>query len=275
MAVDAKRRLGIAALACVPHLAAQPAPQPRFEVVSIRAVPPNAPLVVRDQDFTPILPGGQYIDSRTTLSWMIGFAYEVKFLDLQLTGLPNWAKTQSFAVAAKASPDLPALSPAQNNEQVRVMMRAMLADRFHLQLHQETRKGSIYNLEVSKGGIKIPEVDAPVPPAKEGHVNAAWSDNDIRMIARKSTMPGLAAVLTLMLDALVVDQTGLKGFYDFDVEWRDPDSIGRQSAGVEFTSAGIGFLISNLQSEFGLHLARTEGPTRIWVVDHVERPTDN
>jgi uncharacterized protein (TIGR03435 family) len=62
------------------------------------------------------------------------------------------------------------------------MMRAMLVDRFHLQLHTETRKAPVYNLELAKGGLRTKEVDAPVPPAKEGPVYAAWSDNDIRMI---------------------------------------------------------------------------------------------
>jgi uncharacterized protein (TIGR03435 family) len=278
MSFNSDKRFGFTALIITAHLGAQePSPPvgPRFEVVSIRSVPVNAPPVMRDQDFTPILPGGQYVDSRTSLSWMIGFAYDMKFLDLQLAGLPNWAKTQIFSVSARPSPDFAVLPPNENTQQVRLMMRAMLADRFHLRLHTEMRNEPVYNLEVARGGVKVREVDAPIPPAKQGLVNTAWSDSDIRMIGNKSTMSGLATALTIMLQTLVVDKTNLKGYYDIDVKWRDPEALARQPAAPGFSTEGIGFLISSLQSEFGLRLTKATGPTECWVIDHVEPPTDN
>jgi uncharacterized protein (TIGR03435 family) len=266
-------RAGFAALFLTAALAAQQQ-QPKFDVVSIHAVPPNTPPTMRDQDFTPILPGGQYVDSRTGLRSMIGFAYDVKSY-LQLVGLPNWANNQSYAVAAKPTQGFPALPPQENREQVRLMLRAMLEDRFHLQLHRETRKESIYNLEAAKGGFKIKEADPPVPPAREGYVNAAWSDGSIRMIADKSTMTGLASTLTLILQTPVADQTGLKGYYTFDVKWTAPETPGARPSATQFGAEGIALLFSNLQDQFGLHLTKTTGPVDYWVVDHVEQPTDD
>jgi uncharacterized protein (TIGR03435 family) len=245
--------------------------QPSFEVVSIRVVPPNTPPTMREQDFTPVLPGGQYIDSRASLFFMIAFAYNVKNAAVQMTGLPKWAVDASFAVTAKAGPDFPKLPPTENNEQVRLMLRTMLADRFHLQLHIENRQQRILKFEVAKGGIRIEEADPPVPPAKEGNVIVVGAnDGGGRMIGNKSTMAGLSRALTLVMNQPVVDETGLKGFYDFDVKWSgDGQPAGFGSA--EF----VGPLISNLQSRLGLRVTKTTGPVEYWVVDHVELPTEN
>lgn len=260
-----------AALFLAGTLAGQPGP--RFDVVSIRPVPPNLPPVMREQNWTPVLPGGQYVNSRASLLWMIGFAYDVK-QDLQLTGLPNWAKTQIYSVAAKPAPGFPLLPPDKNTEQVRLMMRAMLADRFHLTLHTETRQERVFHLEVANGGVKLKEVAPPVPPEKEGHVNAAVGNRYGRMIGKKSTMAGIASVLTLFLNQTVVDRTGLKAYYDFDVKWsalEPPD--GPPSPG--FGAEGTALLISALRDQFGLRLVKGTGPVEYWVVDHVEPPSEN
>jgi len=271
------KRIGFWALVVAPVLTAQqpsaPA-SPKFDVVSIRAVPPNVRPVLREQDFTPVLPGGQYVDSRTNLLFMIAFAYGVKNSN-QLAGLPNWAANQAYAVAAKPAEGFPLLPPGENQEQVRLMVRAMLADRFHLQVHAETRQEPVFDLQVARGGIKIKEVDPPVPPAKEGRVSAAMGDRNGRMIGNKSTMAGLASALTIFLQRPVIDQTGLRGYYDFDVRWSAPEAPGGQPPSPGFGTEGTGLLISNLQDQFGLRLTRTTGPVDYWVVDRVEPPTGN
>ncbi len=267
-------RMGGAALLLAEIAVGQQPTEPSFEVVSIRAVPQNAAPTMRSQDFTPILPGGQYVDSRTVLLFMIAFAYDVKNASYQLVGLPNWAKNTSYSVSAKPGEDFPTLGQRENQEQVRLMMRKMLADRFHLRLHTEARQERIYGLERAKGGMRIQEVAAPVPPAKEGYVNAAMGDKDGRMIGNKSTMAGMAMALAVFLKQPVVDQTGLKGYYDFDVRWKAEEALEGQSSGGLGTE-GLGLLISNLQSQFGLQVRKTTGPVTYWVVDNVEPPTEN
>jgi uncharacterized protein (TIGR03435 family) len=252
---------------------AAPPSGPRFEVVSIRLVPPNTPPTMRSQDFTPVLPGGQYINSRASLPEMISFAYRVQNY-AQLVGVPNWAKNQSYSVAAKPAEGFPALPLAENRDRVRLMMQAMLADRFQLQIHTETRQEPILNLVIGNGGIKMKEADPPVPPDSEGHVNAAVGDTGGRMIGRKATTAGLAIALAIFLKRPVVDQTGLKGYYDFDVRW-NADAPPGQPPAPGLGTEGEALLISNLQSQFGLRLMKGSGPVRYWVVDHVESPTDN
>jgi uncharacterized protein (TIGR03435 family) len=119
------------------------------------------------------------------------------------------------------------------------------------------------------------EVDAPVPPAKEGPVNAAVGDRSGRMIGNEATMAGLASALTLFLKRPVVDQTGLKGYYNFDVHWSSPAGPGEQPPSPGLGTEGEGLLISNLQSQFGLRITKLAGPVEYWVVDHVEPPTEN
>ena len=250
------------------------AQSPKFDIVSIRPIPPNAPPTLREIDFTPVLPGGPFVDARINLISLISFAYQVEDPDIRLTGLPAWTRNRSWAISAKPAEGFPALPPAQNREQVRLMLRAMLEDRFHLQLHTEDRHGPIYKLEVAKGGFRIPEVDPPQPPAKEAPVGAAMGDDRGRMIGNKSTMASLARALVIFLKRPVVDQTGLKGYYDFDIRWTAPERDGAPPAS-RLGPDGIGMLISNLQSQLGLRLTSATGPVKYWVVDHADPPAEN
>jgi uncharacterized protein (TIGR03435 family) len=261
----------IRALLLLPACLFAQRPAPKFEVVSIRVVPRDTPPTMREPDFTPVLPGGQYIDSRAALISMIAFAYNVKNPSTQLAGLPDWAKQESYAIAAKPAAGFPALPPAENREQVRLMMGEMLTDRFHLRLHTQTREEPVFRLEVAKGGIKLREVDPPMPPAKEGPVNAAAGNDGGRMIGNQSTMAGLAMTLAIFLKRPVIDATGLKGYYDFDVKWSAADSAAGPGLGPE----GISLLISMLPVQLGLRVSKAVGPVEYWVVDHIEQPAPN
>jgi uncharacterized protein (TIGR03435 family) len=273
-----RERIGLAALLIAGAVAAQqPAARvgTRFEVVSIRAVPPNAPSIMRDQSFTPVLPGGQFVDSRTSLLFMIAFAYDVEDPSIRLVGLPDWARTRAFSVSAKPAQGSPALPPNENQEQVRLMLRAMLEERFHLRLHTENRQDRVYRLEVAKGGFKFKDVDPPVGPEREGPVNAAMGDSGGRIIGKKATMAGMAGMLVIFLKRPVVDSTGLKGYYDFDVNWSAPESPDGKPPADSYGAAGGGLLISTLKDQFGLRLTSSTGPVKYWVVDHVEPPAEN
>jgi len=250
-------------------------PAPEFEVVSIKPVPPNAPMTLREVDFTPVLPGGQYVDSSTPVLSLIAFAFNVKNPSTQLTGFPAWVKEEPFSVAAKPAAGFPLLPPKENVEQVRLMMRAMLADRFHLRLHTKTREEPIFNLEVTKGGFKFKDAGPPVPPEKSLPVGAAMDDESGRIIGKKSTMAGLAGALVIFLKRPVVDTTGLQGHYDFDVKWRAPEQPEGTPRVRGMMGIGIGQLNSVLQDKFGLQLKRATGPVEYWVVDNVDHPTGN
>jgi uncharacterized protein (TIGR03435 family) len=250
-------------------------PAPQFEVVSIKPVPRNAPMTVREVGFTAVLPGGQYVDSRTPVLFLIVFAYNVKNPSTQLIGFPAWVKEDSFSIAAKPAAGFPLLPPKENIEQVRMMMRAMLADRFHLRLHTETREEPIFNLELTKGGFKFKDAGPPAPPEKSLPVGAAMDDESGRMIGKKSTMTSLASALVIFLKRPVVDATGLQGYYDFDVQWRAPEQPEVTPRMRGMMGVGIGQLNAVLQDKFGLQLKKATGPVEYWVVDSVEHPTEN
>jgi len=161
--------------------------------------------------------------------------------------------------------EVPVLPPAENEQQVRLMLRAMLADRFRLQLHTETRKERILNLEAAGSGLKAQEVDAPVPPDKEGLVGLAMGDDGGRMIGKKSTMAGVARALAPLLKATVVDRTGLTGMYDYVLEW-SLDSDASATRPTIFTA---------LQEQLGLRLESVKAPVDTLVIDHIERPSQN
>ena len=197
----------------------------KFELISIRQVPPNAPPMMRDQNFTPFQPGGRSIEPRTNLFFLISEAYRVKYPDSRLLGLPDW-KGSAYSISARAADDYPQLSPADDQEQVRLMLRELLADRFKLRLHTETRQETVLRMTVDKGALHIKEVAAPVPPEHEGNVNIALGDSGGRMIGQKATMAGLARVAGLFLRQDVIDDTGLSGYYDFDIRWTATQAAG-------------------------------------------------
>jgi uncharacterized protein (TIGR03435 family) len=257
----------LATLAFLPFVLAA---QPKFEVVSIRTVPPNTPPTMREIGFTPLLPGGQYVDSRTGLWSMLAFAYEVKDPANRLLGLPGWAKETSYSVAAK-----PPEGSSPSLAQVRLMMQAMLAERFHLQIHHETREEAVYRVEVARGGLKIPEVAAPVPPEKEGFPGVAMGDSGGRLIGKKVTIGFLIRALAPHIKKPMVDATGLTGYYDFDVKWTAPEAPDGHIPASSFGPDGAALLMSVLQERFGLKLVKSTGPVEYWVVDHVEPPTEN
>ena len=251
------------------------APTLRFEVVAIRPIPPNTPPTLRDPSFTPVLPGGHFMDSRTTLFSMMILAYDIKNPMVQLVGLPSWGRDHSYSVEAKPSADFATLTAAANRDQVRIMLRAMLADRFRLQVHTETREAQIVTLDPAKGGIKIKEVEPPTATEKAAPLSVRMSDSSGRMIGKKSTMADVAKMLVVFLKRPVIDHTGLKGYYDFDFKWSAPEGSGGQPDRTGFGAEGEALLIATLRDQLGLRLTATTGPVDYWVVDHAEPPTEN
>ena len=268
------REVGIAFSAmCLSAIVLAQTAAPAFDVVSIRRVSkPDSP-VLRTVDFTPVLAHGGYRDTFTNSEELISFAYNIHDPERHLSGLPKLTNGVAFSVSAKASPDFPVLAPEENREQVRLMVRTMLNDRFHLQLHTEKRPEKVFKLELAKGGLKLKEVDPPVPPEQEGYTFGAGA----RLLAKKTTMARLALALTVMTGRTVVDETGLTGYYTFDIKWTvDSPSAANRPGGLEFATADFnGPLISVLADQFGLRLTSGTVTNDFVIVDHIDLPTEN
>jgi len=209
-------------------------------------------------------------------------AYGLKMPDL-ISGLPGWADSAAFDIEArmdaKTIAALKAMPKEQADEQRRQMMQAMLADRFKLKAHLETKEVPIYSLVIAKGGFKLKDADPnnTYPDGIKGFDGVArpgmMSMSHRKLTAQAVQMSGLANNLTMQVHRLVVDNTGLKGKYDFTLQWAPDDMSGGHEDGAP-TDSGPS-IYTALQEQLGLRLDSTKGPVDTVVVDHVEMPSEN
>jgi uncharacterized protein (TIGR03435 family) len=216
-----------------------------FEVVSIKLGDPNDP--ASSARGTP----GRMEWRNTTLANLIRNAYGLN--EHQLEGGPKWMNSDRFHVDAK----LPAGAP---RDQMPLMMRSMLADRFHLEFHRVTKEHSVYNLVVAGGGPKI-------QPAAENEPQGGSSQGPRQIKGKGVTVADLARMLISAVGAPVFDRTGLQGKYTFALEFA-PQSGAREDETLPS-------IFTVLQERLGLKLESGKAPIEVLVVDRAERPTEN
>jgi len=257
---------------------AQQQPTLTFEVASIKPSNPDTP-----GSFIQFMPGGGLKMSGIPLRGMITFAYDVR--DFQVSGGPGWMGTERFDVmarpehaAAEGVEDLAKMTDAQRKtvrEQMGERLRALLADRFQLVVHKETKEQPIYALLVSKSGAKLKEAKA-VEAARQG-----MSMNRGKLEGFAAPMEMLGATLSNVTGRPVVDKTGLTGKYDFVLEWT-PD-VGADARAQGFGNGinepapapGGPTIFTALQEQLGLRLDSQKGPVQTIVIDRAEKPSEN
>lgn len=218
---------------------------PTFEVASVKANRSgvNGGALKRS--------GGRLTFENVSLRECIAFAYGIADgRDYELSG-PEWLDFEKFDVAATFPPET-------SRERVREMMQTLLAERFRLKTHRESRQLKAFVLVVAKRGARLTAASKDSEEAftfGEGHVTA-----------RALSMSALADRLSgsvFKLDRPVVDMTGIRGAYDFTLQW-DPDGLSGAS------------LFTALEEQLGLKLEARETSVRILVVDHADRaPREN
>jgi uncharacterized protein (TIGR03435 family) len=231
-----------------------------FEVASVRPV--NS-----DCSFTTYGgPPGRYTALCTTLWGLIYNAYEVRSVHDYPPGLPSWADKDRFDVEAKANDDTVAaikkLSLKEQIQLTRDMLQSLLADRFQLRVHYESRVQPIYELVLVKGGSKLKPLPADQKPG--------WGKFDRgEVMLRNKSIADFANSLSFsnLAGRTVVDKTGLTGNYDIDLKWTPDDRQGTPDAGPTLFTA--------LEEQLGLKLEPAKGPVDTLVVDHVEKPSEN
>lgn len=186
---------------------------------------------------------------------------------------PDWLDTTRFDVNAKNPPEFRNIKDAaERQEQHRHMLRTLLAERFKLVVHRETRNLSAYALVVAKGGLKIQAV--------VGDGNSNLNTNNGNLTAKGITMEHSANWLSGRVDRPVVDQTEIKGIFNFSLEFSPeqrptPAVPGESEHARDNTDSGP-TLFTALQEQVGLRLQAHKLPVSIVVVDHMERtPTEN
>lgn len=267
-----------------------------FEVASIR---PSAGPGAERMAVGVHIDGARISCTSLSLRDYITSAYQVKLY--QVVG-PDWIGGERFDVQAT-------LPPGATQEQVPDMLKALLADRFGMKFHRETRDFPVYGLLVAKGGLKMKE-STPDPEdssAKEktpsvnvsgtggrGGVHIEYGHGsfftmaDNKFIARKLPMASFAEVLARFEDRPVVNMTELTGSYDFDLEFTQEDYMAMLirsaiSAGVtlppealRLLSGSSGDSLLNALARLGLKLETRKAPLEVLVIDHIEKaPTEN
>jgi uncharacterized protein (TIGR03435 family) len=239
-------------------------PAPKFEVASVKLYQDDgvSPRNLHNS-YTP-----QGIDFRETLALIIADAYNTPLGRIQgpgsLTKEALWAPLRvGYDIVAKADHPAP-------RDQLRLMLQSLLADRFKLTLHSESKTGPVYRLTVAKGGPRLETSDAT-----GGFVLTNTPDG---LVFRNSEMLRLVGFLSGRVDRAVVDQTGLNGFYNFVLKM--PPSAGPDQAAVK-KSEGLSpetpsaFDFADALKQLGLQLIPARASVDYLVIDSVEPPSEN
>jgi uncharacterized protein (TIGR03435 family) len=239
---------------------------PEFEVASIRPSNPN--------NLTPhFIPSpDRFTATGVPVINLVYFAYNIKYG--YVSGGPSWFANDRYDVNATVDPSLAEamkkMDARERYAQLRSLVRELLKDRFKLQVKVQTKELPIYALVVAKGGPKL-KPSAP-PAAGDTPTPAKWSTSALngvmKIAATNAEMVGLAGNLMVQpaVGRQVVDETGLKGNYDYALKWAlNPDSPNASAPDI-FTA---------LQEQLGLKLDSRKGPVDTLVVEHVERPSEN
>ena len=201
----------------------------------------------------------------TVKSLMIN-AFEV--LPEQIAGAPSWIDSENFDIEARYETD-PALSKSDNSKSNSLRLQALLASRFGLAFHRETKEWQSYVLVAGKKGPKLTPTEM-----KEG---APMRSSNGHMECKGATIENLARNLAFRLGRPVVDETGLEGRFDFTLDF-EPESAARMDdkqnpiAGVDAKGPS---LFSAVQDQLGLKLESRKAPVVMLVVDRIAHPSDN
>jgi uncharacterized protein (TIGR03435 family) len=224
--------------------------------------------------------GGVFSASDQTLITYIAFAYKLTISQAETVRqhLPEWVMSDRFDIEARTEVHDP------TKDQMRAMMQSLLADRFQLKVHAEARQLPVFGLVLAKAGRTGPQlavhaVDASCQTSACGGLTLlpASVPGHLHVAAHGVAMDFLARSLTGMggLDRPVVDETGLGGTYDFDVEYaRDTFGADTAASGLPAEAAGPTFLEA-LKEQLGLRLVAQKGPVQVVVVDAIARPSAN
>jgi bla regulator protein blaR1 len=244
--------------------------RPGFDVATIRERGPDGPISIT------AFPGGRFEAINYTIPSLILFAYKLQVF--QLVGVPDWAHPVRYDILAKG--EAPSSLPQ------------LLADRFKLQMHKETRQLPMYELVLARKDGKL----GPNLRLSSHHAEcAAWVEARQRgesppqpkfCPGERKVAPGRLSGTSQFLSDLarnrlpflvgrpVEDRTGLTGWFDYELTFM-PTGQGRDSLPPGVESSDAPSLLRALEEQLGLKLQPLEAPVDVLVVDHLERPTEN
>jgi bla regulator protein blaR1 len=239
--------------------------RPAFEVASIK--PDPGPIIRVGKP-----PGGGLVARGIFIRFLIALAYDVK--EFQILDGPSWISHEQYLIEAKPgdNPKGPILSvylskQQKEDDEWRLRIQSLLADRFHLRIHRETREQPVYSLVVGKNGPKFKESRFSESDFRKGAL-PGLTMHPYELIGNSVEIRLLADEISRRLSRNVMDHTGLNGEYDFDLRWV-PDAADGDSVpdGPSIFTA--------VQEQLGLKLESGKAPVDAIVIDHIEKPSPN
>jgi uncharacterized protein (TIGR03435 family) len=243
--------------------------KPGFDVVTIK---PSAP---GSQGKGIGFDGHHFRLMHANLNDMIALGYGLH--TKQIVGGPDWAGTELFDI--EGVPDVPGMP---NQKQIQYLLQDLLADRMQLTFHKEQRDLSVYAITVAAGGPKLTKTTA-APSDPPGFGFRGPNGQGVTVMVRNLTMADFAMWMQASVtDRPMVDQTGLKDRYDFQLKWTPDDSQFAQFRGAGMTvpppsdaaDAPPAFYTA-VEEQLGLKIEATKAPDEVMVIDHVEKPSPN
>jgi uncharacterized protein (TIGR03435 family) len=276
------------AAGAVVALAAQQ-PAPTFEVASIKANKSGD-----GGQFIRRMPGGRMTATNMALRPLVTLSYQIA--QFQLVGGPPWMNTDHFDIVAKMEGDPPPVPPGSGPDPMLLSLQALLADRFKLKVHRETREMDIYALVMAKPGggpgpaLKPSTTDCaamatarrnqppqgPPTPPPTGIIPCGIMGGPGSIRFGGFPISQLTQMLGNQTGRMVVDRTGLAGNWEFELTFA-AEQRGQPPPGVEFprVDPDAPSIFTAIQEQLGLKLESTKGPVDVLVIDSAEHPTED
>jgi uncharacterized protein (TIGR03435 family) len=245
-----------------------------FDVATIRLAPPP------DANFHLTITSPPHSSRFEVTNFPIKALLQIAYgFDAPVVGAPDWVSTTLYDIQARSDEAADArLAKITSNEvrlEKRNAVRVLLAERLGLKTHLETRNTSIYYLVVAKGGAKLQVTPPPPPPAngeappatRSTDIQAHGSQHGLEFVGSYAPMRAITGVLSSMVEAPVIDKTGLTGIYNYTLqigrEWSERDTESWPS------------IFTAVQEQLGLKLEAAHEDVPNLVVDHITKPTEN
>jgi uncharacterized protein (TIGR03435 family) len=290
------------AIAGASVIAQSPSPQAgnaAFDVVSVKRTAPGARGNIAAMAVGPgqvsLRPGGRLAAPMVTLRDLVRAAYAVE--DLQVVGGPAWASADRFDIEATTRPEA-------TTDDVRIMLRALLRDRFKLDARMDTRELPVSVLELARTDGRLgpqlrragadcapptppanmPSVPPPPPPPPGGGRALLIMTTPFRcpaivtpwhMSLRAATMSQFAYRLTAFLRRLVTDRSGLAGEYDLDLTYAPDPGVPPPMVNGTALTIDAPALPTAMRDQLGLKLETSRTPVQVVVIDRADPPTEN
>jgi len=245
-----------------------------FDVATVRlAPPPGANFHV---SVSSLPHSSRFEATNLPIKVLLQIAYG---FDAPVADAPDWVANTFYNIQARSDEAADAKLATLTENEVRLekrnAIRVLLADRLDLKTHLDTRNTAIYNLVVGKGGVKMQAAPTPPPPANgeapplppPANVQAHGSQHGLEFIGSNAPMRAITGALSSMVEAPVVDKTGLIATYNYTLqfgrEWsaRDPESWPS--------------IFTAVQEQLGLKLEAVHESVPNLVIDHITKPTEN